>query len=131
MKQILLIFAALLIFASCRTTKQVTESYAARTDTLRLVQLQRDSIYLRDSVFVSVEQKGDTVYLTKSVTKYKLRDRWRTDTVYKAKTDTVTTKQVVVQERQVTKFPWWAKLLTAASAVMSAVAFVGYVAGKK
>ena len=33
-----------------------------------------DTVYLRDSVFVSEKQRGDTVYLTR----VEWRDRWRT-----------------------------------------------------
>lgn len=89
---ILILTAALL--TACSGTRTLTryenrETAAARADTVRLVQLQRDSVFLHDSVFVSVETRGDTVYLTKAVTRCRDRDRIVRDTVYRAKTDTV------------------------------------------
>ena len=64
-----------------------------------------DTIYLRDSIFISEQQRGDTIYLTR--TEY--RDRWRT----RIECDTVVDVQIekeVVQlppERYVPKFYKW------------------------
>ena len=72
--------------------------------------LQRaDTIVVRDSVFVSERQRGDTVYLTR--TKY--RDRWRTQIVH----DTIVRIDSIVQviehppERYVPKFYRWSTTL--------------------
>ena len=73
-------------------------------DTLHFTQKSArvDTIYLRDSVYVSERQRGDTVYLTR----VEYRDRWRT----RVERDTVVDVQVekeVVQlppERYVPKF---------------------------
>ena len=64
-----------------------------------------DTVYLRDSVFVSEKQRGDTVYLTR----VEWRDRWRT----RVERDTVVDMRVekeVVQlppERYIPKFYRW------------------------
>ena len=64
-----------------------------------------DSVYLRDSVFVSEKQRGDTVYLTR----VEWRDRWRTRMVH----DTIVRTDSIVQviehppERYVPKFYKW------------------------
>ena len=59
--------------------------YVARTDTVVRTDIRRDSVVVRDSVFV--REKGDTLYIYK--------ERWRErlvmghDTVFRVKTDTV------------------------------------------
>ena len=64
-----------------------------------------DTFYLRDSVFVSEKQRGDTVYLTR----VEWRDRWRTRMVH----DTIVRTDSIVQvielppERYVPKFYRW------------------------
>lgn len=59
--------------------------YMVRTDTVQTVSAIRDSVLIRDSVFV--REKGDTIFI------YKERWRERTaaahDTIYKVRTDTV------------------------------------------
>ena len=68
--------------------------------------LQRvDTVVVRDSVFVSEKQRGDTVYLTR----VEWRDRWRTRMVH----DTIVRTDSIVQviehppERYVPKFYRW------------------------
>jgi len=111
-----------LLFPSCRSVGETArESHATatvRTDTVRLVNLQRDSVFLHDSVFVSLVSRGDTTYLTKSVTKYAWRDRWRVDTVYEARTDTV----------RVTDYAWREKVTKRASWPWAVAAFAGVAA---
>lgn len=59
--------------------------YMVRTDTLRVVDHRRDSVVVRDSVYV--REKGDSVFV--------YRERWRDrvelrhDTIVKVKTDTL------------------------------------------
>ena len=53
-----------------------------------------DTIYMRDSVFVSEKQRGDTVYLTR----VEWRDRWRT----RLERDTVVDVRV---EKEVVQLP--------------------------
>ena len=88
----------LMMLAGCKPTERIVE--IVKTDTLVVNQIQRDSVYvekeLHDSVFI--HQKGDTVMIEKFRTEY--RDRWRDryihDSIYIAKTDTIT--QTVVKE---------------------------------
>ena len=64
-----------------------------------------DTVVIRDSVFVSEKQRGDTVYLTR----VEWRDRWRTRMVH----DTIVRTDSIVQviehppERYVPKFYRW------------------------
>ena len=76
------------LLTSCKS-HEPTIVERVRTDTVRITQQQRDSIYLRDSIFVNQWQSGDTIF--------QVRDRWHTqyvkkevrDTFYKAKVDSV------------------------------------------
>ena len=64
-----------------------------------------DTVYLRDSVFVSEKQRGDTVYLTR----VEWRDRWRTRVERDTVMDVRVEKEVVQlpPERYVPKFYRW------------------------
>lgn len=82
---------ALALFASC--SHKVSDSVRSKSDTVALVHVRTDSIFLKDSVFVdrNTYVRGDTVYRIVSRVQYK--DRWRTkiktDTVYRSVRDTV------------------------------------------
>ena len=75
-----------------------------RSDTTSYVQRSatHDTIYLRDSVYVREVMKGDTVYLTR--TQY--RDRWRTDTIYQSKLDSIPYPVEVIKEVPA-ELTWW------------------------
>ena len=64
-----------------------------------------DTIYLRDSVFISERQRGDTVYLTRT----EWRDRWRTRIERDTVVDVRVEKEVIKQppEKYVPKFYKW------------------------
>ena len=70
-----------LALGSCKTkyvsVPEIHTEYITRVDTT----VRRDSVYLKDSVYV--ERKGDTMYINKTV----YRDRFRH--IYKVKTDTI------------------------------------------
>ena len=76
-------------------------------DTLHFTQksASRDTIYLRDSVYVSERQRGDTVYLTR----VEYRDRWRTRVERDTVVDVRVEKEAVQlpPERYVPKFYKW------------------------
>lgn len=79
----MLLFVAACL-SSCRTTKvQVVER--VRTDSIYITNLQRDSIYLHDSVYLA--QKGDTIYHERWHTKY--IERIQHDTIATAKVDSI------------------------------------------
>ena len=68
-----------------------------------------DTVVIRDSVFVSERQKGDTVYLTRT----EWRDRWRTRVERDTVVDVRVEKEVVQlpPERYVPKFYKWCTVL--------------------
>ena len=98
------VVAALLLcalFASCTTTKYVPV-VEHRTDTLMKYSIQRDSIYLHDSIRVS--EKGDTVRIERWHTQY--IERTAHDTIYQSRTDSIPVPyrvQVPVEK----PLTWW------------------------
>ena len=84
---------SVLLLPACQTTQTVTE-----TDANRVVNnMQRDSIFLHDSIFIRI--RADTVYLEKWHTRWRDRETVKTDTVTQMVTQTET-----VQVRYVPSF---------------------------
>ena len=97
---VLLLLIAL-ICGGCSTTKYVPVETIKR-DTVYQSKIERDSVYLHDSVYIKEWQKGDTIYRD--------RDRWHTkyvekevhDTLYQSKTDSIAVPYPVEKE-----LTWW------------------------
>lgn len=88
-------FIVLTLFVNC-TTKYVPVE-VVKLDSVRYVDVRRDSIHVLDSVIVT--GKNDTVYLTRWRVEY--REALRIDTFIEVKSDTtVVTKEV---EKKLTK----------------------------
>lgn len=89
------IVALLLLCIGCTTTKYVPVE-SVHTEYRDRVNIQRDSIYLRDSIYI--ENKGDTIVIER------WRDRWRDrilrDTMSVNTTDTI--QHIVEVERPLT-----------------------------
>lgn len=94
-----LIFAIILsvVMVSCKT-KEYVSVVEHHIDTLRVVQHHRDSIYLHDSTFVREYIQGDTVRIITEMWHTKFRDRLKTDTIYRSRTDSVPVPYPVVKE---------------------------------
>ena len=98
---ILLAMAALMLSGGCTRKVYVpTEHIVYSTDTVYEAVLRVDSVIQRDSV--AVVQKGDTVLITRYRDRYRVKER--TDTVYKAKTDSVRVREPYPVERELTKW---------------------------
>ena len=78
---------------SCRSVKYVPVE-SVRQDTVYVNRLQRDSVYVADSVFV--REKGDTVQIVR--TRYIDRFRNRADTLRMISTDTIRVPYPVEKE---------------------------------
>ena len=89
------IFTAILV-CSCSTVKYVPVE-TVKTDSIRVVDVQRDSIYVRDSVLIRT--KADTVYVTKWRVEY--REALKVDTFLVQRVDSINT--VVEVEKKLTK----------------------------
>lgn len=83
----------LLVICSCRTVKYVPVE-TVKVDTTYINKLQRDSIYMLDSVYV--KDKGDTVLIEKY--KYLYRDKLVRDTMYISKVDSIQVPYPVEKE---------------------------------
>ena len=94
-----------LLLGSCTTTKYVTVP-EVHTDTLRVTQHSRDSIYVHDSVWVSEQQRGDTILLTTTKWLTKYIERLSHDTIYQSKTDSVPQPYPVIKEVPA-DLSWW------------------------
>jgi hypothetical protein len=90
---VVLLALAILCMMSCTTTQYVPVE-TVRTDSVRIVDVRRDSVYVMDSVIV--KSKADTVYITRWRTEYK--ETLRTDTFLYERVDTVTVEKVVEKE---------------------------------
>lgn len=99
--------ALITLCAGCTTSREV-EVVKTRTDTLIQTKVQRDSIYIERHDSVVTNQKGDTV----TIERWHYRDRWRdrvkTDTVYRSKTDTLIVEKTVTKTEQ--PLTWWQRL---------------------
>ncbi len=114
---------ALIVICGC--TKKIyvpVESRLVMTDSVRIATIRRDSVWLKDSVFVSV--RGDTVI--KESYRWRTRDRFVIDTVYKERRDTV--KVTVVKEIPVEKAEKRSLFRRMADGLLSILAVVGVVA---
>ena len=90
---LILAIALLLSFSSCTTTRYVPVEHHT-TDTLIQTKVQKDSVWLHDSIHVS--EKGDTIRIEKWHTRY--IERLSHDTLYVAKRDSVPVPYEVTKE---------------------------------
>lgn len=88
-----------LLLCGCRTEYVQVES--VRYDSVMIEKLMRDSVFVRDSIFVC--ERGDTVYLNKD--KYVYVYKSRVDTFYMEKIREVEVPMPV--ERKLT---WWERV---------------------
>ena len=102
---IALAIALMLSFSGCTTMRYVPVEHHT-IDTVYQSKLQRDSIWLHDSIFVSQQQRGDTILLTTTKWRTKYIEREVHDTLYRAKVDSIPVPYEVVKEvpRKKSKF---------------------------
>lgn len=81
MKKIFLFITICFLFVSCKTIQNTASITSTKTDTCYINKLQRDSVYITDSVFVNRYIKGDTVFVFK--------DKWKTQYIEKIHRDTI------------------------------------------
>ena len=99
--------------SGCRSQQVTSTATANHTAT----QVQRDSIFLHDSIFVRI--RADTVYLEKWHTRWRDRETVRTDTV-QVENIKVETKEV----RYVPRFYKYCAALTAVLLILLLVKFM-------
>ena len=101
-------FAIIAIFTGC--SPKIIEREVVKTDTCFIQKERRDSIYMKDSVYVKEWIQGDTVRIETT----RWRDRWREriirDTAYIASHDTIrvtTTREVAKPMSSGQSFQIW------------------------
>ena len=119
------------LLGSCTTTKYVpVPEY--HTDTVRIVQHHRDSIYLSDSIYVSDFVRDDTVYKTIERWRTKYIERMSHDTLYQSKTDSIPYPVEVVKEVPAKLTPWQQFRIHLANILLYLILIVGIIyVGKK
>jgi len=124
LKSLAICAVLLVVLAGCKTIEYVPVTVVEhKTDSIYFTQVQRDSIYIKDST--SIKQKGDTVLIEKWHTKYK--DRAVHDTLYQSKIDTIpvpypVTKYVEKELSKTQKGLMWMGILS----FMAVVVFAGF-----
>ena len=84
---IIILLLCVLFLAVCSSCSRVqyVPVESVRTDSVKILQQMRDSIYVHDSIFV--KSQGDTVYINRY--RYKYLDKVRIDTMYVINVDSV------------------------------------------
>lgn len=95
------------LLGSCTITKYVPV-IEHHTDTLRITQHQRDSLYFCDSIYTIVRTEGDTVYQQTDRWRIRYVERTRTDTIYQSRTDSIPVPYPVIKEVP-GRLTWWQK----------------------
>ena len=85
-----LMLMSVLLLPACQSMQTVAETNANHVSN----NIQRDSIYLHDSIFVHI--RADTVYLEKWHTRWRDRETVKTDTVTLTETKTETVEKPYV-----------------------------------
>lgn len=108
----------LISMSSCTQTKYVEKMLeVVKRDTLYQVKIKRDSIHLKDSIYLNVYTKGDTVYRDKYRERIQYINKLKTDTVYKSKVDTVY-KNVTVEKIVQSPGTWFFDLVKFIAAIL-------------
>lgn len=108
----------LISMSSCTQTKYVEKMVkVAKRDTLYQVKIKRDSIHLKDSIYLNVYTKGDTVYRNKYRERVQYINKLKIDTVYKSKVDTVY-KNVTVEKIVQNPGTWFFDLVKLIAAIL-------------
>lgn len=102
---IFVMLGLVMLFGGCahKTFEEVEKVH----DTLRVYQYHRDSVIHKDSVFLHVYERGDTVYSITERWNVQYKDRVRVDTVYQV-------RDVAQQSKEVEgkKEPWYENFFT-------------------
>ena len=86
MRKLSLLSLVLSLLCSCTKTHKIPVGTTV-IDTLRITEIQRDSVYCRDSIFVDKYRNGDTVYIVKTNTRIMYKNVYHNDTLYRSVTN--------------------------------------------
>ena len=106
LKILLCIF--ILSLCSCSLKRQINYVKTNSTDTLYINKYSRDSIYLKDSIFV--QNLNDTIIIDKYHTKY--IEKIKLDTIYRSTNDTIIKyEQNIIEKRYVPTIYKWSLVI--------------------
>lgn len=94
----LIISAALFVLFLCSCSAQIVPVESIRYDSVFFEKIQKDSIFIKDSVFI--QEKGDTVFKNKYKTVYKYV--LQRDTMFTVRVDSIPVPYPVEKKRT-----WW------------------------
>lgn len=105
-----MVFWLLLLFllwslAGCTQYRYIEVPTYHSVDSTKMI-YRTDSVYLHDSIYTNVETHGDTVFLTKYVTKYKYKEIVRTDTLLSVRVDSVQVPTPIETKAEYTMPRW-------------------------
>lgn len=89
---------------SCGSEKLIYVPGPSVHDTVVEHSILSDTVVRKDSVYVERYVKGDTVFVEKSKEHYEYNGKFRVDTVYKSRTDTLTITNVVEVEKELNSY---------------------------
>ena len=112
------VFGVLLVCMSSCTTTRIVEVQTVKHDTTYVSKIQKDSVWLHDSIYV--QKSGDTLLIEKWHTKWK--EILQIDTVYQARVDSVPVPYEVIKEVE-KRLSWWQRTQMIAGDVLLAVLF--------
>lgn len=95
MKKILVIIVILILLLLSACSPRYITTVDKQTDTLYYTKYLRDSVYLHDSVSVSICASNDTVYVNRFKSTIKYKERIKTDTLRQIKQIVKTEEKVV------------------------------------
>lgn len=98
-EKIWLVVAMTMMMVGCGTQMPIVTE---KNDTMYVDRFRVDSVYLADSVFMTIYEKGDTIYSEKTKTRYRDRFVYKVDSIYIARTDTIRVPMPV--ERKLSAF---------------------------
>lgn len=115
------VIALCYLLSGCKTVER--ENIVTKTDTVRIYSQHKDSVVYRDSVFVHLYERGDTIYHVTERWNVQYRDRIHTDTVYKVREEAQQSKEAVEK-----KEPWYDSFLTRVLlCLLAGIIFIGVV----
>lgn len=119
MKKLLLLIV--IIVSSCRSVRYIPTETIKSDSTYHAVQ-HRDSIYIKDSIYIDVQRGQDTVYRYETKWRTIYKDVLRTDTFYVNTTDSI--PYMVEVEKKLNRWEQ-VKQTIGGYAILLILAFVG------
>lgn len=89
---------ALLIACTGCSPRVTSDVQKVKSDTIYVGRDVRDSIYVRDSLYIHEYARGETIYVDRTRYREFFTDRWKRDTIYQSRVDTCIVYREVIQE---------------------------------